>query len=404
MKHFLSTLLNRVLFLFLSKTRGLRPLKEKTGTVLLVQFAHIGDFIVWLDSARMYRKLYPDQKITFLCRKFKSIRQLAQATGLFDEVIEVDDGWKRRIFSVMRMTRKSFDIVINTRPTRDLQSDLYILAPRSRQRIAPASDLTCISKAWLNKSDAAYTRIIPCGGIETMELIRNAQFVRGLGAYDFLASLPVLPEFNPPKELPHTYFAVCVGANNPANRWPPERFAKVIDAVTERYNIPCVLIGNSEEYPIGEQIRRISKHPDRLVMSQGKTTLTEYIELIRRAEFLISNDTSAGHIAPAVRTPAIVIQPGWNYGRFFPYRIEREAVGLPVSVAAAIDCVGCGRDPTVDGSKSCLNGGVMKCILSVTPEDVIQRCVFQIKQEGDRHEFQGDTQKKTPGNFQRGGI
>lgn len=379
MKHFLSTLLNRVLFLFLSKTRALRPLKEKTDRVLLIQFAHIGDFILWLDSARVYRKLYPDQKITFLCRRFKSIRQLAEASGLFDEVMEVDDNWRRRVSSVVRMMGRRYDVVINTWPSRDLQSDLYVLAPRSRERIAPASDLTAISRTWLDKSDAAYTRVIPCGGLETMELIRNAQFVRGLGARDFLASLPVLPEFKAPEGLPHTYFAVCAGANNPANRWPPERFAKVIDAMTERYRIPCVLIGNSEEYPIGEQIRCCSEYPDRLLLFQGETTLTEYIESIRRAAFLISSDTSAGHIAPAVRTAAIVIQPGWNYGRYFPYRLELESSAVPVSVVAAMDCVGCGRDPTANGNKSCLSGGVMKCILSVMPEDVIERCAFQIK-------------------------
>jgi hypothetical protein len=39
------------------------------NTVVLVRLDLMGDFVLWLDSAKAYRDLYPDKKIV-LCAKF----------------------------------------------------------------------------------------------------------------------------------------------------------------------------------------------------------------------------------------------------------------------------------------------------------------------------------------------
>jgi hypothetical protein len=43
-----------------------------------------------------------------------------------------------------------------------------------------------MAQAW---SDAWYTRLINCGGETRMELLRNAEFMRGLGFCDFQARI-----------------------------------------------------------------------------------------------------------------------------------------------------------------------------------------------------------------------
>ena len=371
----LTNLLNKLLFCFLAGTRRFRPLKHETGRVLLVHFAHIGDFIIWLDSARAYRQLYAGKKIILLCRTFKDISEIAERTGYFDEVKAVNDGWKARIFSALAMMWTSYDIVVNTRATRELQSDIYVLAPRSGRRIAPYSDLTCINEKWRRQSDLAYTEIIACDGIRKMELIRNAQFVRGQGLTSFRASLPALPvqgNFRPPFQK--RYFVVCPGANNEANRWPENRFASVIDSCIQSKNIPCVLVGTANEKKVGEKIQHLSKFSDHILNIMGETSLPMYIEVIRNASFVLSNDTSAAHIAPAVCTPSVVIQPGWNYGRFFPYQIESDEQAcsswLPIAISTQTPCKGCGRDPTKDGNPRCLKNRVMKCVLDVSIERI----------------------------------
>ena len=371
MKSKLSQLLNQMLFCFLTSTRRFRPLKKETGKVLLVHFAHIGDFIIWLDSAKAYRKLFPNKQIVLLCRKFKNISIIAESTGLFDQIVVVDDSWSHRIGNVLKVMRDQYDVVINTRATRDMQSDIFVLAPRSCERIAPSSDYTLLNEQQVRCSDRAYTKVIPVDGIHTMELIRNAQFVRKLGMPEFRASLPVLPTFAPPSSLPPLFFAVCVGANTIAKCWPEDRFATVIDAAINKYHLPCVLIGAVQEYELAERVRSLCKDPKQVINFVGTTTLTEYIETVRAAKFLLTNDTSAGHIAPAVKTPSLVIHASWDYGRFFPYEIEEECTCIPYSVSASVSCCGCGKDPTRGGYSSCLDNGVMRCLLDVTTEDVL---------------------------------
>lgn len=50
--------------------------------------------------------------------------------------------------------------------------------------------------------------------------------------------------------------------------------------------------------------------------------MLELAKLISESELLISNDTSAIHIAAAVNTHFICITNGNHYGRFFPYPNE----------------------------------------------------------------------------------
>lgn len=371
MKRKLSVLLNYVLFWLLYIVRSMRGMKEEEGRILVVRMAHIGDYIIWLDCAKEFHALYPEKKIVFLCRRFKDVSSLAEKSGYFDEIIIIDDGWKNRILSVIRLMRERFDVIINTRTTRDLQSDLFVLAPRSLERIAPVSDLTMISERMLRFSNKIYKNIIPCDGIHTMELIRNAQFMRGLGLKKFQATLPFLPStFKLNYDIP--FFAVCLGANNSANRWPLDHFVEVIDYIICHSNLQCVLLGTDDEKYLGNQANRLSKYSDNILMLIGKTTLEEYIEWIRQAQFLLTNDTSAGHIAPAVRTKALVIQPEWNYGRFFPYKIETGSeCFLPICLSAHMHCRSCGKDPTTNGDNSCIDQGVMKCVKAVSVEDVI---------------------------------
>ena len=50
-----------------------------------------------------------------------------------------------------------------------------------------------------------------------------------------------------------------------------------------------------------------------------KTNINELIEAIRDAEFLITNETSAVHIAESVTTKSFCILGGGHFGRFLPY-------------------------------------------------------------------------------------
>ena len=83
MRHFISNIINDILFILLYIRSRIKRNDRNASGVLLIRFAHIGDFIVWLDAAKEFRSIYPDEKITFLCDKSKDVKMLAEKTMSF---------------------------------------------------------------------------------------------------------------------------------------------------------------------------------------------------------------------------------------------------------------------------------------------------------------------------------
>ena len=100
-----------------------------------------------------------------------------------------------------------------------------------------------------------------------------------------------------------------------------------------------MILGGFHEISLGQQLekRLIEYSPINLV---DKTTLTELIEIIRLARILISNDTSAIHIAAGVDTQSVCILGGGHYGRFLPYPDSIEGI-KPAIVINKMSCFGC---------------------------------------------------------------
>jgi len=81
--------------------------------VLLVRLDAIGDFILWLDSAKEYRRLYPGEKITLYANSAWS--DLAKLLPYWDRVVPVDVHlFSKRTFyrwkSLFNIGRFGFDI------------------------------------------------------------------------------------------------------------------------------------------------------------------------------------------------------------------------------------------------------------------------------------------------------
>ncbi len=99
----------------------------------------------------------------------------------------------------------------------------------------------------------------------------------------------------------------------------------------------------------------------------AKTTLPEFVEVIRRAKILVSNDTAAVHISAAVGTPSVCILGGGHYGRFLPYSLETENSTTPVSVIHKMDCYNCNWICTQPSKK----GKAAPCIANIRVEQVL---------------------------------
>lgn len=379
----ISRQLNSFLFVLLS----LRPRAKRqqhNRDVYLVRFAHIGDFFVWLDSAAAYRKLYQGRRIIFVTYRYKDVTDIAEQSGLFDEVIAWETKGFKRITSLLQAMKRQGDVVINANPSRSLLSDLFVMAIGANTRIAPESDRTQMSQYWLDKSDRIYDRIIHCLGPDVMELIRNAEFIRWLGLSDFKAGIPYLRESAAEHQTTPSkpYFIVFPDAEGPMKFWPYRNFIEMINRILHCSTLDCLLMGGQTHRELGNQMMEGITSKDRCRNLMGLTDLTGCTDFIRHASLVICNDTGAAHMSAAVRTPAVVIAVGWDRGRFFPYRpeVQKPEDVPPIDVTADLPCLGCIRTLPDLRRLQCRVDGAAACVAMVTVEQVweaVERAVCE---------------------------
>lgn len=318
---------------------------NKKSGVLLIRLDAIGDFIIWLDTAKEYRRIYPNQKITLIANA--AWADMAHGLPFWDDVWPVkllDLTWKPlyRWALFRKVSSAHFETAIHPTFSRVfLHGDSVIHASHARHRIGSLSDNCSISASDKAISDRWYTQLLPASSKPMMELDRNAEFISHLTAKGFKASLPQWPVMAtlPNRLQPKGAYAILFpGASWHGRQWPEQSFADVGEQLHRLHGWQMVLCGAPSERALCQAIAEAA--PEASLNLAGITTLAELAELIRGAQLLIANETSAVHIATAVGTPAVCIVGGGHYGRFVPY--PDHGLGTkPLVAAKLMPCFNC---------------------------------------------------------------
>ena len=93
--------------------------------------------------------------------------------------------------------------------------------------------------------------------------------------------------------------------------------------------------------------------------------------LIFHSKLLLSNETSAVHMAALTNTPTVSVTGGGHYGRFVPYS-SPDSLGSLVTVQAChMDCFGCGW---TCNQKHDFNSEY-PCITAIKRSHVLESCI-----------------------------
>jgi ADP-heptose:LPS heptosyltransferase len=344
----------------------------QSNDVVLVRLDNIGDFVLWLDAAKEFRKLYPKRKLTLIANQ--AWASLALLLPYWDEVIPIDRKKLRRnpIYrwkTLSQLHRLGFDTAIQPTFSREfLLGDSLIRASGATVRIGSAGDLSNMTPLQKRISDRWYTRLIPVSSEPMMELQRNGEFVRGLGLQTFTAGVPMLPRMTalPARltiELP--YFIISPGALWSGRLWPATRFGEVLAKLADSRGWRAILCGSPEERGLCDQVIR-SAGREALNIA-GETSLPELAEVVRHAAIVIGNDSSVVHIAAAVGTPSVCLLGCGHYGRFMPYETDGIDEAAPVPITHWMDCFGCNWRCTQPHQK----GMAMPCISRIKVHEVL---------------------------------
>lgn len=364
-------------------SRTLRSLSKRLfrihEAVLLKNLGGIGDYILLTASLEGYRRLFPDKKIVLMVRQevlglAKRSPFIDSAIGLRYQSFRINPIEKLRIWYSMLQYEFLVAINLDYSTTWNRMDNSIFRWSNAPRKIA----FQCLDKASY-RNYALYDTINNQNSEWMFEIDRNNEMLRFLGLESYRNERTYLWGLNEHVMSEDVkscltnvrYYVIFSGSLLKGKCWPASKFSLLIQKLNSLGYI-SVLCGSKLEKKINAQIAQQAVSV-KLIDLTGKTTLMDLACVIKNSEFLISNDTSAVHIARAVGTKTFVLLGGGHYGRFLPYPGNSNLEYITMS---GMDCFNCYWACKYD---------YFKCIEDITVENVAD-VIFQSIQS--RSDFQ----------------
>jgi len=335
--------------------------RKKPNRICVVRTDNIGDFLFWRSASRAIREHFPPavHQITLIASA--KWAELARDSQFFDEVVELDIDrfkrlaglvlpwnlkWRRDLFGKLR--RAGFETTIFPLYGRNYEGNVIVRATGAERRVAMRGDAQGQSRFMRWLTARWFTQLVPDLPVDVSDLRRNAHYLRSIGVPCAELSLEPL-EISADRasarvrQLIHGPPAALIfpGASMPIRRWPPENFAAVARWLHERTGWRFWICGGAgERQLIARFVDFCRDLPVENLIAQ--TSLIDLAVLIKCSRLVISNETSAIHLAAALNVPGVAILGGGHFGRFLPYpRPVSGALVKQLPVFHQMECYHC---------------------------------------------------------------
>lgn len=291
-----------------------RPSEKKSDAILVVKPEAIGDYVLFRNLLRDLRKGRKEKIILLGNELWKNIaekfdrkyvnRFIFLNRGKFFQ----NDEYRQNLLN--EINDIGIKEVIYPTFSRQFEVDYFISKINAEKKTAFYGDYSNMLKLQKNISDKYYSQLIDVPAIH--EFDRNKKFFEKILREELRTEMTL-----PVKKVKSKPYAIIFpGASSKTKIWPMKNFLRISRFLLKRFNLDILACGSKEEIEIVTRIKK--KFPEVKNMA-GKTDLLELIDLIGNADILVTNDTSAVHIAAATKTKTVCPETGIFYGRFLPY-------------------------------------------------------------------------------------
>jgi ADP-heptose:LPS heptosyltransferase len=304
-------------------------LPYKTNRLLIIKLDAIGDYVIFRNSLQLIKEdpVYGKYHITLLgniaykdlAEKFDS-DYISNFLWIHPSLLSYES--KQKLKLLWQLKLKGFDVVINPVHSRFYDADNFIKEIKGKKTIGSIGDAIRLTEAEKILSDNFYNILIPVPDYKEFEFLRNAAFIKGLLN---LQNKELTLQLSVKSSIAHeNSFKIVIfpGATSDYRRWSPGNFAVLVKHLNEKVknSIHFFIAGSTQDVGLAHEIKNnLSNTSINITDLTGKTSLSELTELIGSSNLLISNETSAVHIAAATKTPFVCISNGSHFGRFNPY-------------------------------------------------------------------------------------
>jgi len=321
--------------------------------ILIVKLGALGDVVNTLPLA-VNLKLKLRARIHWLVEPLSF--PLLKNHPFIDRVILFNkNAWKNSIPLVIHEIRNQrFDITLDLQ--RIIKSGMFSLAAKTSRRIGFDRG-RCKEMTYLFPFER-----IPATGQTTHMVDQYLEFAHYLGINSTDVRWDIPTSGTVPFDLPGRYAVLNIGATKPANRWTPGGFSQLAGMLMDRYGLPSVLTGTTEDMNMAEAIT--GPNDEHIIDLVAKTSVNELADIIAGSSLVVSCDTGPMHLATALNKDVVALFGPADPKRTGPYRGE--------VVQKDIECMPCNR-------RRCKNP---VCMTSITAHDVIERIEAVLNTQG----------------------
>jgi len=250
----------------------------------------IGDYIMMLPALKKIKDLNPDTEITYVVKE--RLYSLTTSLNYADYVISYSD--------------KFVDCFKNKNKFKNnYYSNIWVYPNSIRAHFIARCFIKGNNKYLRSVSNLfSFFQINKKYNFNIHQVTANDLFLNNenvLKDYqntNFEFSSDIISKF----KLTQDYICIAPGASRgESKRWPKESFVKLVKEVSSKKQV--IILGSSEDI---ELCKYIAKKTDAISLA-GKTSILEWIAIIKYSSLLISNDSGGMHLASLLKIPQIAI-------------------------------------------------------------------------------------------------
>jgi heptosyltransferase II len=309
----------------------------------------LGDAIMCLPALHALRAAQPSAHIAILGHAW--LKDLYSTESFCDEVIAYPKTIAGK-YSLARRLRGRFDQTVLLQNA--FEAAAFAFAARVSSRVGYDRD----GRGWLLTQSIPVPKI----GHERFYYLELLRLAGWIGSYD--AESPI--RLNGIQREPKPVIGISPGAAfGSAKRWYPDRFAAAAAEVALERKSSVALFGSASEQDIVAIVEAALLAKGVAVENYaGRTSLSQFIQLVANCELMLTNDSGAMHVAYAVGTPSVTVFGSTDHIGTGPVGAMARIVREPV------DCAPCKlRECPIDH----------RCMTRISPERVAHEALDLLK-------------------------
>lgn len=141
-------------------------------------------------------------------------------------------------------------------------------------------------------------------------------------------------------KLPSKYYIVFPSSTSFKKNWEEEKYVGLIKRIYKRTKMPVLFCGTNSDSDVVNNVIK-SLNSNMYINILGKTNMLEFIDVIKRASYVITNDTGAYHVAVINEVPVTIITGGYTFDSFVKYNFKGNNYRKPYIVSKNLGCFNC---------------------------------------------------------------